>query len=206
MQSFAPAVLGHPRKQGRFFLTKVTLFTYASNGDANGIFYFAGKNFDPNGTWTNPSTAGRTKVVRSSNDGTSDDVIVDHAQNTDTKTGNVANSWIAMDMGSGRSAVISKYSMQLRGSNRAIRTWKFQGSNNAASNSIADLAAATWTDLDTHSGDTTMADSAFAWATFTLSPPPGAYRWFRILQNGTNAQGDNYLALDEVELYGTLNY
>jgi hypothetical protein len=205
MLTFAPLAMGGVRKSW-FFLTRPTIFNYVANGDPNGIFYYAGQNFDPVGTWTNPSTAGRTPIVRSSNDGTSDNLLVNRTADVDTKTGNIANSWIAMDMGGSRSAIISKYSMQLRGTNRAIRSWKFQGSNNAASNSIADLAAATWTDLDTHSGDTSMSDSAFAWLTCTLSATPAAYRWFRILQTGTNAQGDNYLALNEVELYGTLNY
>jgi hypothetical protein len=144
MLTFAPISLGQARKSSSFFITKPTVFVYASNGDSNGIFYFAGQNFDPAGTWTNPSTAGRTPVVRSSNDGTSDNLLVNRA--------------------------------------------------------------ATWTDLDTHSGDTSMANSAFAWLTCTLAPVPSAYRWFRILQTGTNADGDNFLALNEVELYGTLNY
>jgi hypothetical protein len=185
--------------------------TYASNGDANGIFYFAGQNFSSSGTWTNPSIAGRTPIVRSSNDGTSDNLLVDRATNLDTKTNNIANSWVAVDLGApagagNRTAVLNKYSLQNRGTNRAVRNWKLQGSNNPASNSITDLAAATWTDIDTRVGDTTMADSANAWATYTITGTPAAYRWFRILQNGTNAQADNYLCVAEIELYGTLNY
>jgi hypothetical protein len=100
-------------------------------------------------------------------------------------------------------ATISKYSLQNRGSNRAIRTWKLQGSNDAVSNSVADLAAATWTTLDSRSGDTTMADAANAWGTYTPATLTGQYRWFRILQDGTNAQGDNFLCVAEIELYGT---
>lgn len=180
---------------------------YVSDGDANGVFYFAGQNFTTSGVWANPHTDGRVVVVRSSNDvGTATDVV-DRTTN-DSYTGNAVNSWVAIDLGVARSAVVTKYSLRNRSfADRAIRNWKLQGTNSAASNSVADLAAAAWTDLETRTGDVTMASVANQWATYTLGATPAAYRWLRILQTGVNAGGDYYLtAATEIEFYGTLSY
>lgn len=146
-------------------------------------------------------------VVRSSDAaGTATDVV-DRAIN-DSYTNDVPNSWVSIDLGSGRSAIIDKYSLRNRSvADRAIRNWKLQGSNDAASNSTTDLDAATWDDLDVHIADTTMASVANQWATFTLGSTPSAYRWLRIIQTGPNAGVDNYLtAATEIELYGDFAY
>lgn len=178
---------------------------YSSDGDTNGVCYFIGTNFGLAG-WTNPHTAGRITVVRSS-DGAGDATdIVDHAANFNSASDNNVNSWIAIDLGSGRSLVVDTYSMQNRtATGEFIRNWKLQGSNDPVSNSIGNLAAATWTDLDTHIADSTI-NAGDAWGTFVLGSTPAAYRWFRILQTGANSGSDNYLTIAELELYGTLAY
>jgi hypothetical protein len=183
--------------------------TYVSGGDTNGVFYFAGQNFSTAGTWTNPHTAGRVVIVRSSDGVGTATHIVDRASQ-DTYTTNAANSWISADLGSSRTLIVSKYWVKLRNVSdpRALRNWKLQGTNSSAGNSVAQLAAATWTDLDTHVSDTTIPNTSGANSVFTVSPTPSAYRWIRILQNGLNggAGPDNYLALDEIELYGVFAY
>jgi hypothetical protein len=131
---------------------------------------------------------------------------VDRATPLTFPTDNVANSWIAVDLGSGHSAVLNKYSLQHKSaSNGYIRTWKLQGSNNPASNSVADLAAATWTDLDTQTSNGTIGAGA-GWVSPALGSTPAAYRWFRVIQTGANTSGSNVLNVGEVELYGTLTY
>jgi len=183
--------------------------TYSSDGDTNGILTFAGKNFDAGGSWTNPHTAGYVVAVRSSDETGTATHIVNHAVEN-THTSNVANSWIAIDLGSPRSAVLDKYSIRIRSGAdpRAIRNWKLQGTNSTASNSISHLAAATWTDIDVRVADTTMANTGSTWVTYTITGTPGGYRWIRILQNGLNggAVPDNYFTVSEIELYGTLSY
>lgn len=181
-------------------------FTYVSDGDANGIFYFIGRNLGT-AAWTNPDTAAYLVSVRSSdNGGTANDLVNRAAENTYSL--NAANSWIAVDLGAGRSAVVSDYSLRLRNvvDTRAMRNWKLQGTNTSASNSVADLDAATWTDIDTRVGDTTMAASSGSWGFYTVPGSPSGYRYLRILQNGVNGLGDNYLTLCEWELYGVLSY
>jgi hypothetical protein len=183
--------------------------TYSSNGDENGVVYFIGTNFGTNAAFRNPHTAAWLTSVRSSNGaGTATDLVNRAAEITYST--NVANSWIAVDLGASHSMVPNKYSLQIQNAAdpRAIRNWKLQGTNSAASDSVADLAAATWTDIDTRVADTTMANTAATWVTYTISGSPSGYRYFRILQNGLNGGGtpDNYLALCEWELYGTFTY
>lgn len=182
------------------------VLTYVSDGDANGVCYFIGTNFGAS-SWTNPFTAGRITVVRSSDGAGSATDLVDHAANFNSASDNEVGAWFAIDLGNAsRSLVVNKYSLQNRtATGEYIRNWKLQGSNNPGSNSISDLAAATWTDLDVHTADATI-NAGDAWGTFTLGSTPAAYRWFRIVQTGVNSTGDNYLTIAEIEFYGTLNY
>ncbi len=179
------------------------VFTYVSNGDANGVIYAIGTNFGAEG-FSNPHTTGRIVAVRSSNGlGTAAD-LTDRATN-DTFSNDVANSWIAVDLGVTRTLVLTKYTLRNRTTaDRAIRNWKMQGTNTSASNSVADIEAATWTDIDTRINDTSMAATADQFATYTVTGTPAAYRYLRFLQNGTNSGADNYLTMAEIEFYGTL--
>lgn len=179
-------------------------FTYVSDGDANGVLYFAGKNWSSGGVWTNPHTAGYITAVRSSSgNGDGPEILVDRTTN-DTFTNNVANSWIAIDLGPGRSFSVTKYTLRhYVSTDEKIRNWKLQGTNSAASDSVADLAAATWTDIETRINDTTI-NAPNAYGTFTLSSASAYFRYFRILQNGVTNNGLDYLAVVEIEFYGTL--
>lgn len=183
-------------------------FVYVSDGDTNGMLYFIGRNYGV-AAWVNPHTATFLQIIRNIDSVGSAPNIVDRIAQ-DTYTTNVANSWIVVDLKSGKSAIITHYSLRIRNvaDPRAMRNWKLQGTNASASNSIADLNAATWTDIDTRVGDIVMANTAGAWGFYTVGGSPSGYRWLRILQNGLNggSSPDNYLAVCEIELYGELTF
>ncbi len=44
---------------------------WSSDGDINGVFYFAGQNFNPAGSWVNPYTASRLGISVSGEFGSS---------------------------------------------------------------------------------------------------------------------------------------
>lgn len=178
-------------------------FTYSSNGDTAGVAYFLGT-AQGTAAWTNPHTASYVVVVMSSTSGSSSaSKMVDR---TSQDNGTNSNGWIAIDLGATRTLVPAKYSIRHGYSSGFYpRNWKLQGSNNAASNSTSDLAAATWADLDVRAGDTTIG-SGYAWATFTLSGITTPYRWLRILSTGADSSGTTELNLCEFEFYGTLAY
>ncbi len=179
-------------------------FTYASDGDTNGVVYFIGTGQGTT-SFSNPHTATSVVVVRSTNGVGSASQMVDRTSQ-DSQTTDAANSWMAIDLGSSRTLIPTKYSLRHGySSGYYIRTWKLQGSNNAASNSVADLNAATWADLDTRTGDTTI-NSGYGWGSFTVTGAATGYRWLRVIQTGVNSSSNNELVLCEFEFYGTLAY
>jgi len=182
-----------------------TEYTLSFAGDDDGVIFAIATDFGSS-SFSNPHTAGKVVVTRSSNGTGTEADLVDRISAQNTHTSNASNSWAAIDLGENRSLVVTDYTLQCRGqfSSLALRNWKLQGSNDVVSNSISDLNLATWTDIDTRSGDTTMAATAGSWGEYSVSGTPAAYRWFRIYQTGTNADGTNYLGLAEIELYGTL--
>jgi hypothetical protein len=120
------------------------------------------------------------------------------------------DNYIAIDLGVDRSLVLSKYSVRNRGEpygDRPLRTWRMQGSNDAVDNTIANLDAATWDNIDIKAGNTTMTTVPGAITTYTPSVGNTTpYRWIRLLQDGTNGSGDNYLTVSEIEFYGVFRW
>lgn len=177
--------------------------TYASDGDVNGVCHYLGTYYGES-NWLNPHDQGYVTVTMSSTATGAASWLVDRAGGQNVHTSTIANSWIAIDLGVNNRLIPNYYTLRLRGqyNGHAIRNWKFQGCNNAASNSVADLSAATWTDLDVRVNDTTMADIADSWGRYTVSGATTGYRWLRILQTGVESSGTHYLILGEFEFYG----
>jgi hypothetical protein len=185
---------------------------YVSDGDTNGVAYYIGTNLGMAG-WTNPHTALRVTVIRSSTLNGVDADLVDRSINYNT-TDNNSGEWMAIDLGSNdasRLMVVSDYSLQngsSGGFDHTPRNWKLQGSNNVGSNDATGVNAATWVDLDTRSNDTSIASSSGAWGHFILGSVPAGYRWLRILATGINNGGDatQFLQIGEFEFYGDFSY
>lgn len=205
VQATAHAVMG----TGSPGPTTETL-AFSSSAALNGVLFRLGTNFGAV-PWENPHTEGRCVVVRSDHGaGSSTDMagLVDRATEFDQYSTDTAGSWIAVDLGEDRSLVVAKYTLQNRDfADRAIRNWRLQGSNNGGDNSVGDLAAATWFDIDIKEPNSDMAPVANQFASY--DPSEGNindYRWIRVIQTGLNSSGDNYLTLAEIELYGEFAY
>jgi hypothetical protein len=166
---------------------------YIFDGDPNGVFNFAGQGFDPNGTWTNPKTAGRIAITSSSLLSGTLDAIADRAS-SDTYTTNSANSWYVFDLGSNQSLALKGWAYRSRSlvTSSTPTAMMLEGSNDNS----------TWTLIDTRSLSVASPDQ---W--FYFGQNPGAsYRYFRLTQTALTSSGDNYFTIGEFELYGTLTY
>lgn len=207
MTSFPARALGAlPRARATPSISE--MLSYVSDGDTNGVCYRLGTKFGAT-AWQNPAMAGLCFVRRSGNVALSVGIETDMVDRTlqASNTTDLAGNWIAVGLLAGQSLIPLKYSARNRNvADRALRNFKLQGSNDAVSHSLADLVLATWTDLDVRVADTTMAATSGAWGTYTVTGPTTPYRWIRLLQNGVNSSGDNYLCVCEIELYGVLNY
>lgn len=181
-------------------------FTYATDGDANGLFYRLGTDFGSI-AWTNPHTAGECTFIRSTALAGTDSDFCNRATDYNT-TDNNSGEWIAVDIGAGRLMTVSDYLLQNGAQDglNAPSNWNLQGSNDVATNDITGVNAATWTDIDTRVSDTSIAQTVGSWGHFTLGAVPAQYRFFRILATGVNRQGLNFLQVSELELYGDLDY
>jgi hypothetical protein len=183
------------------------LLTYVSDGDINGLFYYAGTAFGllP---WVNPATAGFVAMLRNNNGANTIAETVDRSAVLDTYQNNVAGNYMAVDLGATRSLILTKYSLRNRASDasRPVRNWKMQGINVLTAWSDAAITGATWIDIDSRVSDTTMPATLGVWTTYTVPSVPAPYRYIRFLQTGVNGGGDNFNTLNEWELYGILNF
>ena len=186
----------------------VDAYTYASAGDANGFIYAIATLFGGR-PWQAPGVAafagaGKVGCLRSSEYTGSALLSVDRSYGVNVHTQSAAGAWQAWDLGAGNEFRPTGYTVRNRGlyGGIAIRNWKLQGTNNIASWTVSAVGAAEWTDIDTRTGDTTMANDADAWAYYACAQPATGYRYLRIVLTGTDANGSYYLAIGEFEIYG----
>lgn len=198
--------------------TSPQTFTFVSDGDTNGLFYFLGRNYGV-AAWTNPNTSGKIIMILSDNVVSGDDgtTLVNRVADSAYASGNATGKWFAVDVGAaGHSSnllTISDYWMRQRAatSTQAMRNWNLQGSNNVMSNDITGINAATWVNLDVRVNDTTMGQSGGGDpARYVVGGSPAAYRWFRIINTGLNSSAggtnDANIQVGEWELYGTFSF
>lgn len=140
-----------------------------------GSSYTATQSTDQDGTRTAPKAT---------------DHLLD-ANNNCSHTQNIANSWWKANFGAGHTVTPTYIGICGRdGGGMEPRNFKLQGSNDDSA----------WTDLLTVVA-TGPNDNAWWSSAVTAS---AAYRYLRILQNGLNSSGFDYLVLGEVELWGTI--
>lgn len=213
MHSFAPVSIGQPYRGVNKFNPYLRMYQarYVSNGDLNDMFYFIGTAYGAQ-AWTNPTPVKISGLFSSTNAGSPTDLTNRAYAVDDPGTGNTANSYMVFDLAGANSnnlrAQVLKYSLKNRASDgtRSPRNWKLQGTNSVATWDVTGVNAATWVDIDVRVADTTMPTTAGVWATYTVASTPAAYRYLRILQNGVNAAGDNFLLINEMQFYGNLFY
>lgn len=174
--------------------------TYASDGDSNGVIYFYGTQGLVT-TFNNPQLLTPPMVVTASGvlGGTEDpltaltDRAIGHFYTT-----NVANSWIKIDLGVGRSLVLNQYSVRSRSSFAGDwpLQWKLEGSNDDT----------TWTSVHVFNPVSPAYSGTDQWRSPAVAGQVTAYRYWKLTQTGANSGGTNYLAIGEIELYGSLKY
>jgi hypothetical protein len=192
----APRYLGQCRRATAAPARSI-LLPYQSDGDANGVFTFVGKNYLPGGTWTNPATASRLTIQQTSSSFDAASRLVNHDSNT-SGTGNVSPSDWTFIFESGKSLLVSQYSVQAPSpTNTSTPTgWQLQVSNDGT----------TWTTIDTvvtgWNGSTNG-----AWITRSANTSGVPYRYWRLHMHLPNfANANSFFILSEVEFYGTFFY
>ena len=192
-------------------------FRFASAFDTNGILHHIGTGGDTV-AYRNPHEAG--EVVSSSSAavnrfGQSSDspknplihqvnrfVQHTHTEPVYNHTQNRGKSWMAVDLGEGRSLVVDHYCLRSDRHTAAhkLRNWELQGSPDGH----------TWQTLRAHQNDTSLADQPMSTAAWPVDAGAQAFRHFRILQTGPNSSGNSgsndYLMCAGIELYGRANF
>jgi hypothetical protein len=167
---------------------------YASDGDANGIFYALGLEAG-GGSFVNPAPAdGSGPVLSSENAVLGSDAkaenLTDRTVGTLFHSGGNGNNWALWDFGAARSVSLRDYTVKSRYNSGLTwpTAWQLQASNdNATWDVLDDVTAPGWTAVD-------------QWRHFVVdSPDLGPYRYVRIID-----YADAYLVMGEVELYGDL--
>ena len=105
---------------------------------------------------------------------------------------------MAVDIGAGRQLRVNQYCLRYDTYNGYfLRHWEFQGSNDNT----------TWVMLRKHVGDEGL-NKAYAVAHWPVEGKEAAtpFRYFRLLQNGKNSWGDEFLQCCGIELWGVLTF
>jgi hypothetical protein len=138
-------------------------------------------------------------------------VVHKHDGRQRNNTMNQPKSWMAVDLGKGRSLVPHHYCLRqgLSDSFR-LRTWRLEGSNDEDPY-WEDEGQEKWTTLREHSNDDSFPRQAHSVAHWIVGPSPPSivspsFRHFRIVQTGRNSDGTHYnvLSCAGIELYGEL--
>jgi hypothetical protein len=125
--------------------------------------------------------------------------FVQHAHATPVYncTNDTPQSWMAVDLGEGRSLVVDHYCLRSdRHTRHKLRNWELQGS----------LDGQTWQTLRIHLSDTSLPHQAMSTAAWPVDAGAQAFRHFRIAQTGVNSAGTQHLMCAGIELYGRANF
>lgn len=178
-------------------ITSPHTFVFSSGGDVNGVFYFAGQNFNDSNSWTNPETAGHIDIQTDPTgpsllNGTFDEIV--DRMPSDVYTNNSApGAGYIFDLGVGRTLALTDWTYRSRsGVTTSTPTdMSIEGSNDGT----------TWTPIGTA---TLSVSSTDEW--FQFSDTSSAFRYFKINQTAPNSSGGDHFTIGEFELYGTLTF
>jgi hypothetical protein len=175
--------------------------TRASDGDTNGYFHYVGTR---GGAFSNPVPSLILGLQSSLLDAPRNiEKLTDRAL-SEIHTLDQASSWVGWKLHA--QLAISSYTLRQRNqaAERMLRQWVLEGSNSVGADTIAGFNAATWTAIDTRNDATWIPQNTYKNFVVTGALP---YQYIRLRQTGTNSNGDNFLCLGEVELYGsTVSY
>lgn len=196
MLSYPAQVMGNPtRKASQLALSFVVPLTYASNGDANGLFYYLGTNYLS--VWANPTNQVRiilpSGVIFNAGGDTPDKYFNRLGSTHVDLSGATPPLSFIIDLGVGRVFSLNTFSFRWRPDTGTYSPtgWTLAGSNDGV-NFVTAL---------TVTGQSPVASS---WATFSNAALVGPYRYWRFLQTSSDQTG--FLCTGQIEMYGFLYY
>ena len=178
-------------------------FSFESDFDENGLFYWIGTNGKTCNDWINPASVGLVTVTCSEGKampyGRLEDVLSREKSALNCHTNDDKKAWFTIDLGI--NFIPTAYTLRhARGyGNSALRNWSFQGCRDHSS---------TWVNLCTHVDDKHLKEAAstHTWLIENLSDEKIGFRYLRVQQNGKNAsEQTHYLSLSGLEVYGTIS-
>ena len=176
---------------------KATDFRFESAFDTNGILHHIGTR-GGTAAYRNPHELGEVVSSASSlGNRAAVEHFVQHAHAAPVHnyTSNNAQSWLAVDLGEGRSLVVNHYCLrsdQHNNGSHKLRNWELQGS----------LDGQTWQTLRAHQRDMSLSSRSMSTAAWPVDAGAQAFRHFRILQTGVNSTNMHFLMCTGIELYG----
>ena len=179
-------------------LGKGTDFRFESAFDTNGILHHIGTR-GGTAAYRNPHELGEVVSSSSSLPHGAVEHFVQHAHAAPIYncTGNAPQSWLAVDLGEGRSLVVDHYCLRSHAHNgNKLRNWSLQGS----------LDGLTWHTLSVHRGDASLSSQPMSTAAWPVGRCTQAFRHFRIQQEGPDSSGGHYLMCTGIELYGRAHF
>lgn len=171
-------------------ITPVNL-TYASDGDTNGLFYYAGT-LGGKAAWQNPAAINQIVISMSS---------AYSSQNNDATqlTNRQPSSAIATSdtPGSFYQIYINYYA--ITPNYYSLRARDYPANNPTGWIIKASVDGSTWDTLDTVSN---LPLAQNQWISRALTGVTKSYRFFQIVENGLSSSGDNIFCIGEFEVYG----
>jgi len=179
---------------------KATDFRFVSAFDTNGILHHIGTR-GGTAAYRNPHELG--EVVSSASSlwfGAVEHFVQHvHAAPVSNFTSNVPESWLAVDLGEGRSLVVDHYCLRSDAHHGGpkLRNWELQGS----------LDGQTWQTLRAHKRDASLSSRSMGTAAWPVDAGAQAFRHFRIQQMNVNSSGKRHeLTCAGIELYGRASF
>ena len=180
---------------------KAREFRFESAFDTNGILHHIGTR-GGTAAYRNPHELG--EVVSSSSSlsvmGAVERFVQHaHAAPVSNFTSNVPESWLAVDLGEGRSLVVDHYCLRSDAHHGGLklRNWELQGS----------LDGQTWQTLRAHKRDASLSSRSMGTAAWPVDAGAQAFRHFRIQQMNVNSSGKRHeLTCTGIELYGRASF
>ncbi len=169
-------------------------FVFQSGGDSNGVFYYLGT-MSGNQAWSNPYPEVVGLNASSYYPVFSDLSVLTGRGNGCFATDNEQNASILIDL-KAKKLACNLFSLRGRSDGDTVsspRNFNLLGGNDPLNLQI----------LETVTNSTLIGPNA--WGAFAIAPTP-PYQYFKIQQTGPTSDGnDYYLALGQIELYGTLS-
>jgi len=177
---------------------KATDFRFVSAFDTNGILHYIGTR-GGTAAYRNPHELGEVVSSASSAIFGAVERFVQHAHAASVYnyTSNVPESWLAVDLGEGRSLVVDHYCLRSDNISQKLRNWELQGSPDGQ----------TWQTLRAHQNDMSLSSQPMSTAAWPVDARAQAFRHFRIQQMNVNSSGNRHnLTCAGIELYGRANF